>query len=249
MTKMRNAFRQEGNVLFLILIAVTLFAAISFAVTRSSRGGKSAGTEKSGIAAARILDDSAAMAAAMTRMRLTGGCALSQISFEPPPFNGSGGYENSGSPAEKRCHLFHTKGGGISFRKMDVGWLDPAQSARTEYGRMVFSAAGDVNGVGTTGNKTSTVDLVVFYPWIRKDLCTEIDRRLGLLTAAGAPPTDMTNIKFSRFDGDFPNGGDTIGDSGGILTGKQEGCFRGNQLAFHGDVSGAYFYYKVLAVR
>lgn len=60
----------SGNVLFLILIAVALFAALSYAVTSSSRGGGiDAKKDSSELIASEIMNYVSSLEQAVTRLR------------------------------------------------------------------------------------------------------------------------------------------------------------------------------------
>lgn len=64
--------QERGNALFLILIAVALFAALSYAVTSSGRGSGSISGEQSLITSAQITQFSASLRTTVLRMVLTG---------------------------------------------------------------------------------------------------------------------------------------------------------------------------------
>ena len=62
---------EKGNVLFLILIAVALFAALSYAVTQSTRsGGGSADRERSILSSASLTQGPTALRTSLIRMVL-----------------------------------------------------------------------------------------------------------------------------------------------------------------------------------
>ena len=75
---MRN---RSGNALFLVLIAIGLFAALSFAVSSSGGGGASLDREQLQLKAAEIRDYASQMANTVQQMVTTGGCLDTQISF------------------------------------------------------------------------------------------------------------------------------------------------------------------------
>lgn len=106
-----QASRSSGNVLFLILIAVALFAALSYAVTSSSRSGSGdISGEKAALDAAVNDQCNAAVAGAEQRLNIVKGCTLDRISYEQP--NGSNA--NPKAPTNKTCHVFHSKGGSVA---------------------------------------------------------------------------------------------------------------------------------------
>lgn len=73
---------QNGNVLFLILIAVVLFSALAFAVTRSSRTSGDANSEIAKLGASAAYDLFAQIDSAFTRLQVVNGCSDAEIGVE-----------------------------------------------------------------------------------------------------------------------------------------------------------------------
>ncbi len=102
---------ERGNILFLILLAVVLFAALSYAVTSSMRGGGKNGLEETAKLDSAISDNCTALIEnSIDRLKLGNGCSSDQISYELS----SGGNANPDAPLDKSCHLFHPNGGDVT---------------------------------------------------------------------------------------------------------------------------------------
>lgn len=72
---------ERGNALFLILIAVALFAALSYAVTQTGRGGGGTNKEQSVLAAGQITDYPAGVRTSVQRMILTNNATATTADF------------------------------------------------------------------------------------------------------------------------------------------------------------------------
>ena len=93
---------ERGNVLFLILIAVALFAALSYVVTQSTRsGGGSTEREKNILSSAQMTQYPTALRTAIIRQVL-GGVAIETVLFNAPGTFG----------ASTNLEVFHPSGGG-----------------------------------------------------------------------------------------------------------------------------------------
>lgn len=126
---------EKGNVLFLILIAVALFAALSFAVVQSSQGGNSSGEEEAKIEQAIIDGYSAAINGGEMRLRLINKCT--SIDYTPPAGWGS---------EDKTCHMFHPDGGMVA-------WLDLGLGAGCDLENLGLGAScNNVTYAGTSGS-------------------------------------------------------------------------------------------------
>jgi hypothetical protein len=101
----------QGNVLFIILIAVSLFAALSYSVVGGSRSGSNfLGKDKAKIDKAEIDIYSAQINMGLNRLKLINGC--STVDYTPPELQGGG---------DKTCHLYHPEGGGVAYRDLGLG--------------------------------------------------------------------------------------------------------------------------------
>jgi hypothetical protein len=173
-------YQENGNVLFLILIAVALFAALSYAVTQSTRGGGDAGREKSVISIASTLQQAAAIKQAVLRMKLINGCDDNDISFHSSQFPYTHFQHTPSAP--DTCNIFHGDGGGVAFTQPDLSLLDSSKSATIDYGNwsltggVQFVGAGDVDGsAGCPG-----CDLTLILASLTQDVCQEINDNLGI---------------------------------------------------------------------
>lgn len=175
-------FSKRGNALFLILIAVALFAALSYAVTQSSRGGGSIDREQAELISARVSSFYGAIQHAITRMMVINGCTDIQISFENSVYyqgTGAGGGlahpidGNGNAPTDNRCSVFETAGGGVSPLVLTQGLTSPDPWNWTVPGHLwVVTEA--VPGVGT-----AAADLVLGIPSISDEVCTAWNRANG----------------------------------------------------------------------
>jgi hypothetical protein len=103
--------KQDGNVLFLILIAVALFAALSYAVTSSSRSSSQGiSKEKAKLYSANMLNFATSLENAITRMRINRhpdyGIDFASINTNTSAANNT--------CADDTCKIFHVNGGAVA---------------------------------------------------------------------------------------------------------------------------------------
>lgn len=165
---------QKGNVLFLILIAVALFAALSYAVTKSTSGGGSADSEVNKIAASRIIQSALSFRTDIDRWRILNGVAASDMDFcdngLPSTLPDSCPLSPSLLCSSGSSCVFSSDGGGISI-PLSIDELNPSTWMVSE-----VSANAAVTGVGT-----SSPDVFMTYNiGLSDDVCKDINDGLGL---------------------------------------------------------------------
>ena len=243
----KNIYCNNGNALFLILIAVALFAALSYAITQSGRGGGNINKETTELQAAQLLNYVAAMRSTIQRMQITG-TADDAFRFANDGW-GHVSYGNTATTPENQ--VFVSTGGGMHFMRPDPAWLDSAYSASGEYGAFTYTGLVDIIGVGTdaTPSSDSSVEMTMLMPYIRQDLCEAINRNLGIPSAPVPDEDDEFHIgagtKRFGVGGDYFTGnhghGSTIGDDNAALVGVDVGCAR--------DPGSKYYFWAVLIAR
>jgi hypothetical protein len=228
---------ERGNVLFLILIAVALFAALSYAVTQSSRsGGGDAGKETNLVNSAQITQYPSGIRTAIVRM-IIGGADINELRFNAP--------SAFTALTDNQLAVFHPSGGGATYSLPPVDIM----SSTAVDNEWFFNGENQIVNVGTTDASSptaTTADLIAFLPGVTPSVCAKLNESLGLPTSAPAE----TGILFDEsMDTDNPGicnptcAGGTIGDAADVnnaLNGQPFGCF---------TQGGLNVYYHVLVER
>lgn len=173
---------QSGNVLFLILIAVALFAALSFAVTSSSRNTAGDISEETlGMQSSQLLAYASGIRTAMQRL-IAKGCTIEQVNFfhSLSPVT----YSNPSSPPDFSCHVFDPRGASIHwFIPRDEFYDMNDLASDTQGGHAFFTNDTHIEGIGTV-----EPDLYLVIRSIDRNLCRHINERLAVNLVGGSIP-------------------------------------------------------------
>lgn len=234
----------SGNILFVILIVVALFAALTFAVNQSNKTGtNNSSRETSTINGAVLAQYTASIRAAIQRMT-TDGKPLLDVKFNPP--------SDFASLTPLTAGVFHSTGGGVIYQTAPSALIDIQGSNLT--GIWTFSLNYEVAGVGSSSaGSLDGNDLVAFQVGIKKDVCEQINKKLGLPTSPLPSVNDITRSTsmitapqtyYVDHDYTLPTSEIVIGAGPDdlALVGQSEGCY-------FEDNANSYVYYSVISER
>lgn len=249
---------ERGNILFLILLAVVLFAALSYAVTSSMRGGgKDASDEQAKALAATLIQQGTELANAATRLKLINDCKNTELSFENDIV---AGYSNSSAPVSKKCHFFDPAGAGmawpaadselfIPYADFDSGWIQNA-------GKFMFTGTIPVKNIGLTDTTPASNELVIYIPFITEKVCNAINASIGISIPPAEQIANFTGGDMHKFG---PSGYDTLNNgileqignenatNGQNVAGQSYGCI--TRADTGGTPPAHHAYYHVLVAR
>lgn len=149
---------QQGNVLFLILIAVVLFAALSYAITQSNRGSGNATRETTNVAASSIMQYTMLVRVGMDRM-LLGGKTIDDLSFVLP--------SEAGFNTAPKNEVFNPNGGGVPAPLYSP---EQVESNGTTTGYWFFPKKKVIKDVGSAQPET-----VAILTNVKRALCEQIN--------------------------------------------------------------------------
>lgn len=225
----QNHSEEHGSVIFYVLIAIVLFAALSFAVGRMNRGSADINRETSALRSSELLQYAAAVKSAVQAARVAQ-CQDSDISFAN---NFSSTYDNANTVSNE-CKIFSPAG-------QAVFWQKPSDNISN--GRdWIYSGATQIQGIGTDCGDESCSDLMMVLEDISEMLCIRLNENLSVTNPSGAPPADSGET-FTKFTGtySYDSGAGPLGDEDAALDAKPAACYQDS------DDNKYYFYYSLLA--
>lgn len=170
--------REAGNAFLYVLIAIVLFGALMFTLSRSEEqnDGNSDLTEgRTSVSANEIMAYAATVTNAITQMQNTG-TQNSQIDFMLPD-------DSTFNDPPTLYKLFHPDGGGLNYKALPSNAVGVAGTLTPKAGYYV----GRFNNVEWTPTTQNDVMFVAYN--ISQPVCAEIDRKLRGSTTIPAFPS------------------------------------------------------------
>ncbi|MDD9899691.1 MAG: hypothetical protein OXT65_01785 [Alphaproteobacteria bacterium] len=205
----------KGNALFLILIAVALFAAVSYAVTQSGRGSGNIDRETATLDAAMLVQYAASIQQAMQRMRLVNGTTDAEFSFYSPDWGDNQYIHGTPQPAENR--VFSPGDGGVPFR--------PAGDFGASY--FLFTGQNAVAGLGACADNSASTckELLLLLVGVPDAVCSAINRALIGTSAIPGDGIAANNTAGNKFTGSYGTSTSiSYYISTGLFVEKNSGC-------------------------
>lgn len=218
---------ERGNVFMIILIAVVLFGALGFTMSRGFRSDTTStmSARQAELAASDILAYAQKIERAVNRLRRNG-CSESELSFENDI---ASGYDFS---TRDECKLFESTGGKLT-------WTSPAEGVN-DGSEWHFSGNIQIESLGTTNS------LTILLHSIDLEVCKKINKKAGLneIPQQDTLPSGLESIKFTGSFSIPPIG--ALGNTSNQYEGQPYGCFKGYGNAYE---AGTYHFYYTLLIR
>ena len=242
----KNKYKENGNILFLILLAVILFAALSYVVTQHFRGGgKDASSEDLRTTASAIIQYGALLESTISRTRVVNNIPEWRLDFDDGAAGPSAAAANT-TCTNTNCRIFKqpSRDGLIESLKFGEEVIDPRWRAQYPAwgggsGTAQYFFMVQVQNVGT-----ALPELIISMQGLSPQICNAINDILWG-TSLGYGNESYSAGSDYIYTGTLtalPTTFGIFGDDAAFFKGKAAGCIgRETGSAYGGD-----FYYVLI---
>lgn len=216
--------------MFIILIAIALFGALGFAVTRSGSGTATMSREQADLAATRILDYATAVQNGVENIMITNHVPVYKVAFNNNTNKKYDGSSPNGtipsSPANPNLYLFLRQGGGVKEVLFEDatngGSCGGCNTNSVKAGHPYFRW---VNNMGT-----GTADMAMLILYLTDDVCRAINRKLGITGIPAASQTWDVAVTSAPSTLSLPTGAGAA-----QITGRRAYCYNSTYSGYTGN--------------
>lgn len=214
---------QSGSAIFIVILAVAMFAALSYAVFKDRVGSMSTlSDQQAKLAAEEIIAYGDALAKAVQTLKLRG-CSDTQFDFANGMWKTPAGASihtagHNASAPSSGCSIFSPSDGRLNALVFSNNYFVEEIGGDTEPGSSRVKTAG-MPGVGDS----SQLEMIWLLPHLKDEVCLKLNSILGINNPSDAVPLHtQSGGGFNDYNGAYSSG--TLVDTSGALTGHTAYC-------------------------